>query len=80
MCCKKAQSNNTAAFFSNFGHIKLAAMLLDDNTDCRNRELITFQAEANVLADDRNGLCHNWIKSQTTPVRHLTDVDVFKPQ
>lgn len=70
----------TLLLFSNFGQIKLAAMLLDDNTDCRNRELITFQADANVLADDRNGLCHNWIKSQTTPVRHLTDVDMCKTQ
>lgn len=51
--------NKTLLLFSNFGQIKLAAMLLDDNTDYRNRELITFQADANVLADDQNGLCHN---------------------
>lgn len=63
-CCSDTQRaymrcNKTLLLFSNFGQIKLAAMLLDDNTDCRNRELITFQADANVLADDKNGLCHN---------------------
>lgn len=59
VCAVKKTKAITLPLFSNFSQIKLAAMLLDDNTDCRNRELITFQADANVLADDGNGLCHN---------------------
>lgn len=56
MCAAKKIKAITLQLFSNFGQIKLAATLFDDNPDCWNSELITFQTDANVLADDRNGL------------------------
>lgn len=33
-----------------------AATLMGENKDCKNRELVSFQAEA-ILAEDHDGLC-----------------------
>lgn len=49
-----------------------------ENTDRKNRERVSFQAGATIVAEDQDGRCHDWMKLQIIPVRHFTDVDVLE--